>query len=199
MPALAPFPCPATKDPAAAAPEATDQNLTAAAARPAPFTLAAPAGVAPPPMPMPVATDAAAAVHAITAFFEHLTPDALEGIGFVYAPQARFKDPFNEVQGLAAIAGVYRHMFASLQEPRFEVTGRVLQGRECFLTWNFCFRFQGIQPAVQQTVRGCSHLVLDERGRIAAHRDYWDVAEEMYEKIPGLGALMRWLKNRARR
>ena len=195
MPALAPFPCPATKDPAAAAPEATDQNLTAAAARPAPFTLAAPAGVAPPPMP--VATDAAAAVHAITAFFEHLTPDALEGIGFVYAPQARFKDPFNEVQGLAAIAGVYRHMFASLQEPRFEVTGRVLQGRECFLTWNFCFRFQNIQPATEQTVRGCSHLVLDAKGRIAVHRDYWDVAEELYEKIPVLGALMRWLKKRA--
>ena len=30
------------------------------------------------------------------------------------------------------------------------------------------------------------------------YRDYWDVAEEMYEKIPGLGALMRWLKKRAR-
>lgn len=141
----------------------------------------------------------AAAVDALAAFFETLTPGALEGIGLVYAPQARFKDPFNEVQGLAAIAGVYQHMFASLQEPRFEVTGRVLQGRECFLTWNFHFRFQGIQPGVLQTVRGCSHLVLDGRGRIAVHRDYWDVAEEMYEKIPGLGALMRWLKNRARR
>ena len=51
---------------------------------------------------------------------------------------------------------------------------------------------------MQQTVRGCSHLVLDASGRIAMHRDYWDVAEEMYEKIPVLGALMRWLKKRAR-
>ena len=140
----------------------------------------------------------AAAVDALTAFFETLTPASLDGIGSAYAPQARFKDPFNEVQGLDAIAGVYRHMFASLHNPRFEVTGRVLQGRECFLTWNFLFRFQGIQPDVQQTVRGCSHLVLDGSGRIAMHRDYWDVAEEMYEKIPVLGALMRWLKKRAR-
>ena len=138
-----------------------------------------------------------AAMDRISAFFETLSPDSLNGIGAVYAPGARFKDPFNEVQGLAAIEQVYRHMFASLQQPRFEVTGRVLQGQECFLTWNFCFRFQGIQPDVQQTVRGCSHLVLDGSGRIAMHRDYWDVAEEMYEKIPGLGALMRWLKKRA--
>lgn len=140
----------------------------------------------------------AAAVDALVAFFETLTCASLDDIGSVYAPQARFKDPFNEVQGLDAVAGVYRHMFASLHAPRFEVTGRVLQGRECFLTWNFCFYFQSIQPSVQQTVRGCSHLVLDESGRIITHRDYWDVAEEMYEKIPGLGALMRWLKKRAR-
>ena len=105
----------------------------------------------------------AAAVDALTAFFETLTPAALDGIGLVYAPQARFKDPFNEVQGLDAIAGVYRHMFASLQNPHFDVTGRVLQGNECFLTWNFCFCFQGIQPGVQQTVRGW------ERGAFEIH------------------------------
>ena len=146
--------------------------------------------------PLPVLAPAEAAMNTITAFFEGMSPASLEGIAFVYADQARFKDPFNEVQGLAAIERIYRHMFASLHAPRFEVTGRVLQGRECFLTWNFLFRFQGIQPDVQQTVRGCSHLVLDASGRITTHRDYWDVAEEMYEKIPGLGALMRWLKKR---
>jgi steroid delta-isomerase len=28
------------------------------------------------------------------------------------------------------------------------------------------------------------------------HRDYWDAAEELYEKLPA-GRLMRWLKRRA--
>ena len=140
---------------------------------------------------------ATAAVAAIEAFFATLTPASLQGIGSIYAADAHFKDPFHEVQGLAAITHVYAHMFASLHQPRFEITGRVLQGRECFLTWNFCFRFQSIQPDAAQTVRGCSHLVLDASGRIAVHRDYWDVAEELYEKIPVLGALMRWLKKRA--
>jgi hypothetical protein len=32
--------------------------------------------------------------------------------------------------------------------------------------------------------------------RIDLHRDYWDAAEEMYEKFPLVGSLMRWLKNR---
>jgi len=29
------------------------------------------------------------------------------------------------------------------------------------------------------------------------HRDYWDAAEELYEKLPGIGAFMRFLKRRA--
>lgn len=144
------------------------------------------------------ASDAAASVATIAAFFETLTPASLAGITAIYAADSRFKDPFNEVQGLAAITRIYAHMFEALQQPHFVVTGRVLQGRECFLTWDFCFGFKSMQPATLQTVRGCSHLVLDASGHIAVHRDYWDVAEELYEKIPLFGALMRWLKKRVR-
>jgi hypothetical protein len=31
----------------------------------------------------------------------------------------------------------------------------------------------------------------------AVHRDYWDAAEELYEKLPLLGSLMRWWKRAA--
>jgi hypothetical protein len=51
----------------------------------------------------------------------------------------------------------------------------------------------------EQVIRGGSHLTLDPDGRISDHRDYWDAAEELYEKLPGLGALMRWLKRKANR
>jgi hypothetical protein len=39
--------------------------------------------------------------------------------------------------------------------------------------------------------------VLDPQGLIVLHRDYWDAAEELYEKLPVVGALMRWLRRRA--
>ena len=96
-----------------------------------------------------IALTAGANVDAIVTFFETLSPASLDGIDRVYATDARFKDPFSEVQGLPAIAGVYAHMFESLHTPHFVVTGRVLQGCECFLTWNFCFRFKSIRPATQ--------------------------------------------------
>ena len=136
------------------------------------------------------------AVQRIVTYFEHLEPDKLQGLDAIYTQDAAFKDPFNDVSGISAIRGVYAHMFLSLQDPRFKVTGTVLQGDECFLTWNFLFRFRRLD-AREQTIKGCSHLCLSDDGRIRSHRDYWDAAEELYEKLPVVGALMRWLKRRA--
>lgn len=136
-------------------------------------------------------------VRCIIDYFESLSPQALARLGDIYAPNARFKDPFNDVQGVSAIEHIFRHMYASLHEPRFVVTDAVVQGHACFLVWDFKFRFKRFDTLTEHTVRGCSHLKLLPDGRIAEHRDYWDAAEELYEKLPVIGALMRWLKRRA--
>ena len=138
-----------------------------------------------------------ARVQRVVTFFELLTPGDLPRLGEIYADDARFKDPFNEVQGVAAIAGVFEHMYRALHEPRFVVRHMVAEGDQCFLTWDFLFRFPRFAPERTQTVRGASHVVFAADGRIALHRDYWDAAEELYEKLPAVGALMRWLKRRA--
>jgi ketosteroid isomerase-like protein len=140
--------------------------------------------------------DMGAAVQRIRAAFEQLTPADLPALATIYTADARFKDPFNEVQGTAAIRAVFEHMFATLQQPRFVIHDCIVQGRQCFLTWDFLFGLPRLGPA-EQCIRGGSHLVLAEDGRIAVHRDYWDAAEELYEKLPLVGSVMRWLKRRA--
>jgi steroid Delta-isomerase len=137
-----------------------------------------------------------ARVQRIVDLFESLQLADVARLGDFYAADARFKDPFNEVQGVAAVQAVFSHMFVALHEPRFVVHDIVVQGDQCFLTWDFLFRFKRFSDA-PQTVRGASQLVFDAQGRVALHRDYWDAAEELYEKLPGVGALMRWLKRRA--
>ncbi len=128
-------------------------------------------------------------------FFEALTPADLDRLGDVYTDDAAFKDPFNEVRGLAAIRGVYQHMFDRLDGPRFVVQDRIAQDGQAFITWDFVFAFRG--ERVMRTIRGATQFRFADDGRIAVHRDYWDAAEELYEKLPVLGGLMRWLKRRA--
>jgi hypothetical protein len=143
------------------------------------------------------ATNDEARVQRVVDFFEHLTPQSVSQFGDYYTEDAYFKDPFNEVRGLPAVADIFSHMYVALHEPRFVVTGRVVQGDECFLVWDFVFRFKKFSPEVTQTVRGSSHLKFAADGRISFHRDYWDAAEELYEKLPVVGGVMRWLKARA--
>jgi steroid Delta-isomerase len=131
-------------------------------------------------------------------FFETLSRSSLDAIGQIYADDARFKDPFNEVRGLPAVRRVFEHMFEQVDEPRFTVTHAVAQGNDAFLTWKFLFRMKG-SPDRPQVIRGATHIQFDADGRVAVHRDYWDAAEELYEKLPLLGSLMRFLKRRAAR
>jgi steroid Delta-isomerase len=133
----------------------------------------------------------------VVALFEALTPADVARLPEYYADDARFKDPFNEVVGTTAIRRVFEHMYVALDAPRFVVRDIVAEGDQCFLTWDFLFRFRRFSPDVTQTVRGGSHLVFAGDGRITLHRDYWDAAEELYEKLPAVGAVMRWLKRRA--
>ncbi len=133
----------------------------------------------------------------LVAYFENLSADSVAQLGQYYAEQARFKDPFNDVTGLPQIGRIFEHMFVALIGPRFVVTQQVRQGAQCFLTWEFRFQFRAYRKGEEQVILGASHLVFDAQGLVTLHRDYWDAAEELYEKLPLVGSLMRWLKRRA--
>jgi ketosteroid isomerase-like protein len=133
----------------------------------------------------------------LRSFYETLTPDAVSRLDEVYAPDARFKDPFNDVVGVPAIRAVLAGMYRQVDRPRFVVTHSLVDGDDAFLLWTFYFYFRG-EAARERTIHGATHILFAADGRVALHRDYWDAAGDLYEKLPILGALMRWLKRRAR-
>ena len=132
-------------------------------------------------------------------FYETIDAATLHArLAAVYAPDAHFKDPFNEVQGRAAIEGIFAHMFGQVTDPRFTVVTGVQQELQAFVTWEFRFKMKRFSTQTQ-CIRGASHIVFDSGGAVQLHRDYWDVAEELYEKLPLLGALMKMLKRASAR
>jgi limonene-1,2-epoxide hydrolase len=133
-------------------------------------------------------------VERLVTYFESLAPAGVSELSRYYAPDCYFKDPFNEVRGVREIEAIFARMFEQLDAPRFRVHSKVVQGEEAFLVWDLEFRFRG--SATPQRIHGVSHLRVGSDGRVTYHRDYWDAAEEVYGKLPVLGALMRWLKRR---
>ncbi len=137
-----------------------------------------------------------AALDRLVLQFEAVSLASVAQLAALYADDAFFKDPFNEVVGRARIAAIFGHMFAQVDCPRFIVTTRIAQDADAFLTWDFRFRMRRFSSE-EQCIRGASHLKFRADGSVGFHRDYWDAAEELYEKLPVLGSLMRFLKRRA--
>ena len=133
----------------------------------------------------------------VVAFYESISASDVAGLGELYAADAFFKDPFNEVRGVPAIARIFEHMFVQVDAPRFTVHETIAQGDAAFLAWDFEFSFRRPLPTGPRRIRGCTHLRFDAAGRVSMHRDYWDAAEELYEQLPAIGVLMRWLRRRA--
>lgn len=128
----------------------------------------------------------------IAHWFETLTPESLEHVGNIYAPKAVFIDPFNHLDGLSAVRAVYQHMFDTLIQPRFVVTSTVSEGCHGFMTWDFMFECRG----QAQQISGCTQFALNDQGLITLHRDYWDAAQQVYEKVPLLGTVLRFIRRK---
>ncbi len=140
-------------------------------------------------------------VGALIHYYETLTPAAINRLGDFYAADAQLKDPFNDVSGVPAIQAVLRRMFEQVEAPCFRFGNSLVQGDEAMLIWDFSYRLplplRLLARRGTYGMHGVSHLRFDTAGKVVYHRDYWDTAEELYEKLPGVGSLMRGLRRLA--
>ncbi|MBK8184460.1 MAG: nuclear transport factor 2 family protein [Candidatus Competibacteraceae bacterium] len=127
-------------------------------------------------------------------FYQTLTPDSVSRFPEFYSEDARFKDPFNEVVGIAAIQRIFNHMYRQVNEPRFVIVEYSVFPGGTMLVWGLHFHFKRRVNAGSEVIRGMSHLTFDSEGKVTYHRDYWDTAEELYMKWPLLGSVLRRLR-----
>lgn len=139
--------------------------------------------------------------HALTqnlaTWFESLSPQSLGQIAQFYEAEAYFKDPFNEVRDVARIQLIFQDMFTEFEQPRFVIQEQICDDvkRQSVLTWHFLFNWRG----KAWCIIGSSHLRFGSTGLVIYHRDYWDASEELYEKLPVIGFVLKALKKRAQK
>lgn len=129
---------------------------------------------------------------ALLDWYAALTPASIGRAAEFYAADARFRDPFNDVRGVAAIETIFRHMYAHTEQPRFIIGERIVQDKAAFVTWRFTFALRG----KAYEIVGGTQFRFNDAGLVTLHRDYWDAAEELLQKLPLVGAPIRWLRRR---
>jgi hypothetical protein len=62
-----------------------------------------------------------------------------------------------------------------------------------FIRWDFTFKPKGSRDTI--VWQGMSEVHFGIAGRVVAHYDHWD-AGQLYEKIPILGAMIRFVRRK---
>ncbi len=126
----------------------------------------------------------------LLSWYEQLSIESLGQIKQLYHPMCYFKDPFNEFFERTSLEKLFKRMLTQVQHPRFVIIETISEGQSTFILWQFHFTLR--QRPLQ--IHGSSHVKFDEAGLVIFHRDYWDAAEELYEKLPIIGFILKQLK-----
>jgi len=132
------------------------------------------------------------------AAFENLTADNLEtNLGKCFSAEVYFKDPFNAVTGRTETLGIFKHMFATVDNPKFTVISAAQDLKNphiAMLYWQFDFVLPSNKSP--QHIDGMSRITFNHSGLVTEHIDYWDAGEQVYAKVPLLGWGIRQVAKR---
>lgn len=121
---------------------------------------------------------------AYLAAYGAMGPDRLDVFDPVCDPDVRFVDPFNDLRGLERFKDVYRHMYETLEDPRFTIHDSAVGEKAGYIRWHFDFGLRGRA----MTIDGMSEVAFGPDGKVVAHIDHWDAGAQVYGRVPVLGA-----------
>ncbi|MFA9419354.1 MAG: nuclear transport factor 2 family protein [Gammaproteobacteria bacterium] len=114
-------------------------------------------------------------------------------LGNFYADNILFRDPVHELHGLVTLEDYFNTLCADLIVCRFEFLDQVVDDHSAYLKWIMHFRHPRLGNEIID-VRGVSHLRWTDK--IEFHEDFYDMGAMLYERLPVLGNVTRWLRLR---
>lgn len=132
----------------------------------------------------------------IETFFNELTIDTMDLCDGFYAENCRFEDPLVEVDGREALREYYSSLYQHVHECRFTFGPITQEGLTCCAPWMMHLRAQlGGGKLIE--VPGISRITFDEATQLATfHRDYFDLGAFVYENVPILRSMVRFVKRK---
>ncbi len=128
-------------------------------------------------------------------FFERLNKDTMELVEEFYAEDAVFQDPVVSLKGPAAIRAHYAYQYEGVTSIRWDFEPEIVQGDRRVLVWTMHLAHPRLNGGREYGVPGNSVFRM-ANGKVVYQRDYFDMGDFVYERIPAIGSLIRVIKGR---
>lgn len=133
-----------------------------------------------------------AAVEAFKTRFVTVTPALAENLERLYTEDVVFRDPISEARGLEELRRYFTRFAEVSAGNHFEITDEVVQPGEAVIFWTMILVDDGGRE--KRRFQGVSHMKV--RDRIYEERDYFDLGEAVYDHVPVVGWLTRFVRSR---
>ena len=127
--------------------------------------------------------------------YEKLSIDNLHLIREIYHQEVTFQDPAHTLVGLDKLEAYFSSLYTNLSECSFVIDKILLQGDEAAIYWSMKFRHPKLSCGNSIAVEGTS-LIKGQGQKVIQHRDYVDYGAMLYEHIPALGLVVKFIKKR---
>jgi esterase/lipase superfamily enzyme len=126
-------------------------------------------------------------------FYSQLHSSKLNQLDDLYSRDIVFRDPVHEIRGLVALEDYFSSLCSELTDCRFEFLDELKSVNSAYIKWNMHFRHPKLGNRLI-TVRGVSHLQMGDQ--VEFHEDFYDMGAMLYDQLPVLGSMTRWLRRR---
>lgn len=133
-----------------------------------------------------------AAVDEFKARFVTITPALAENLDRLYTEDVRFRDPISEVTGLVELREYFERFAEVSAGNRFEITDEIVVPGRAAVFWTMVLVDD--EGKEKRRFEGVSHLKV--RDRIYEERDYFDLGEAVYDHVPVVSWLTRFVRSR---
>lgn len=139
-----------------------------------------------------------ATVKRFKTLFNEASPDIETLVEECYSEAILFRDPLVERRGREALSRYLRDAYANVTRCDFDFGTTARCSNHITLPWTMTVEHRRLARGAPLMVEGITLLQGDgEADLIRYHRDYYDAGQLIYENVPLLGALVRWVRRRA--
>ncbi len=128
-------------------------------------------------------------------FFEALNKDTMHLVDDFYDEHVHFSDPMVDLNNRQQVKDYYLNLYKNVQSISWSFSAEINDGMDCALVWKMTLIAKALNSGNPVIVDGVSVIKFGgKEGKAIYHRDYFDMGAFVYEGVPVLGGLIRFVK-----
>jgi len=131
------------------------------------------------------------------ALYQTASVGSLEHLDRIYTQDIEFRDPLHTILGILALKGYMKNLYARSSAIDFEYTDEQCGDNWATISWLMTFSHSALAGGKPIKVRGITQIRFTDR--IFYHEDFYDLGAMIYQHVPILGRIIRFINRRVGR